>query len=158
MHLPTTTLLYGMLLNRNEIFELRQKLSAYLTLTQKKALYLGGGLEDQVEYDKLADQDKRLWDELDTGDPEFMVTDFGWCEISDFFEMLEGKYPALGIATYDEAVMGIFAAGSNQNVEYADTFDINALTDISDEAKSQLAQFAQDYGINRTADYLALTW
>lgn len=158
MHLPTTTLLYGMLLNRDEIFELRQKLSAPLTLTQKKALYLCWGLEDQVEYDKFIDQDKRLWDELDMGDPEFMMTDFGGCELSDFFEFLESKYPALNIKTYDEEVVGIFAAGSNQNVEYADTFDINALTDISDEAKAQLAQFAQDYGINRTADYLALTW
>lgn len=158
MRLPTTTLFYGIVLGGEEIYALKKKLSENLTLLQKKALYLCWGLTDQVEYDELTDHDKKMWDELDTDDPEFMVTDFGWCEMSDFFELLESKYPALELKTYDEQVVGVQASGTQQNVKYAHSFNINTLTSASNEAKSQLAQFVKDFDTNCAPDYVALTW
>lgn len=157
MKLPTTTLFYGIALNGEEINAIKKKLSENLTLTQKKALYICLGLVDQVDYDNLDVYYKKAWDELDTDEPEFMVTDFGWCEISDFYDLLQSAYPALEFQTYEEKVAGVQAAGTMQNVEYAETFDINTLTSISDEAKSQLAQFMQDYDIHRNPGYTALT-
>lgn len=147
---------YGIILTSEKCEEAMRRLAEPLTLHQKKGLYLGWGLEFLCSYDALNPEDKEDFDDLDTSDPDFMVTDFGEAEIYDFFDAGEAlqQYPALQIMgmLYDST--GIFISDSQVNLDGFGTFDPTPLNNVNEQSKAELRQFLTKFKIDMEPNYI----
>lgn len=106
---------YGILISGRRINDMLQALTEPLTMEQKKRFYIGHCVIEPVSYNDMEDHYKVKYDNVDMGDPAFLVTDFGnhWMDYIDMY--IDEYYPLLSITpTFESGIVAVYASKTRQ--------------------------------------------